>query len=47
MVGTRGVGVAARLRGVMNELRSPEPPDRGGGGSGAALENHQVGGGKK
>lgn len=24
----RGVGIAGRLRGVMNESRSPEPPDR-------------------
>jgi len=42
-----GVGVAARLRGVMNESRSPEPLGSGGGEPGAALENHQVGGGKK
>lgn len=47
MVGISGVGVTARLRGVMNESQSPEPPDPGGGGPGAALENHQVGGGKK
>lgn len=35
MVGTdgvSGVGIADRLRGVMNESRSPEPPDPDGGG---------------